>query len=185
MLSSRRLKELREATEAEQNKGAKTPTGVSASSQVKPEEDKTPGSALVARLCAPDNESSGSDSKDSNDMSHFERGSFCARCVEHNIHTPARINGYTGVTLCLSCTMKFYDPNMTDAHYKPGRALSPDADDEDMVVQQALSNDESSFDEDYVPKLVPDSITLAQKLGVEPTESMCGQKVDLKDLTVT
>ena len=48
--------------------------------------------------------------------------------------------------------MKLYDPNMTDADFKPGRALFPDDVDEDMNVVDVMSNDEPSFGEDYVPK---------------------------------
>lgn len=158
----------------ERNKRETQPEGASASSQ-------TPGLALVARLCAPDDESSSSGSKDGNEMSYFARGSFCVQCAEHNIHTAARINGYTGFTLCLSCTMKFYDPNMTDAHFKPGRALFPDEDDQEMVNPPIIPDEESSFDEDYVPKPTPDPASLFEAFGIEPKESMAGQKIDLKD----
>ena len=41
---------------------------------------------------------------------------------------------------------------MTDAHFKPGRALFPDVEDKELKVMPVLENDESSFDEDYEPK---------------------------------
>ena len=49
-------------------------------------------------------------------------GSFCVRCAENDVHTPTCINRHTGVMLCTACTRKFDDPNMTGAHYRPGRA---------------------------------------------------------------
>lgn len=73
-------------------------------------------------------DSTSSSNEESNgEIEWYGIGTKCTRCMENGFNTPARMNGYTGLVLCLACTKQFFDPNKLDANCAPGRVIAVDA----------------------------------------------------------
>ena len=63
--------------------------------------------------------------------------------------------------------------------------MFPEEDDQEMVVNPPIiPEEESSFDEDYIPKPTVDESTLFESLGFVPKASLSSKKIDLKDLVM-
>ena len=74
----------------------------------------------------------------------FANSTSCIRCRENGVLTPAKMNPYTGLVMCDTCTAIFYDQNVREGYMIPGRAtMLPDP---NVVIEE--ENSESSFEYD-------------------------------------